>query len=118
MDKGRERRRYHRYAGESLRIERYTSSHQSLVCLTVLKCIDFNRYGMALESDTPMPIGEHHSFMIAHSEVVSVRVEAAVCYRLKKDQRYIFGVNFFTHDNDQDKTEFILTAIETVLSIG
>lgn len=117
MALGTERRQYHRYSGESLNIHHEALSEQAQTLPSALKCIDFNRYGMALESHAPMPVGEQLSFTIVKDEIMSIQVHATVCYRLKDDQRFIFGVKFYTQGNDRDSTEFFLTAIETLLAL-
>ncbi|NRB39004.1 MAG: PilZ domain-containing protein [Pseudomonadales bacterium] len=109
----KEQRQYVRYSGEALSINIDTK------CATrnQISCIDFNRHGMALASNQPMAVGEQLSLMIKQNEVMSIQVEAAVCYRLKRENTFVFGVKFYFQTDNIQTQQLLLEAIETILAL-
>lgn len=77
----------------------------------VLSTLDFNRFGMAIESQHHFKIGDELSLVITDSTNRSVEVSCFVCNRAKLNQGYRSGLHFI----EQSTTKASLVSLEEQL---
>ena len=67
-----------------------------------LNSVDFNRYGIGLETEHCFPIGDHVSLVIRTDDSTLTEISGIVCNRNKSDNIYRCGVRFNLGSTDED----------------
>jgi len=111
-----ERRTHQRYLASTLSIslkpskpseKRRPDSH---LCI-----IDFNRFGMAIQSEYPFKVGEKLHLMISDEYEQIIDVSCCVCNRAKTTDAYRYGLHFVEQHETDKKTKQSLVSMEQQL---
>jgi len=104
--------------------ERYLAPSFSLLLKSIadkqnenilLSTIDFNRFGMAIESQYNFKIGDELQLVISDGSDHSVEVSCFVCNRSKTNNSYRCGLHFIGQNTDNTKTKDSLISLEEQL---
>ncbi|MFT7371658.1 MAG: hypothetical protein ACI9T9_000334 [Oleiphilaceae bacterium] len=112
-----DRRTHERYLAPSfsllLKSTQYNANHlsENISLLTV----DFNRFGMAIESQHNFKIGDELQLVISDGINHSVEVSCFVCNRAKIKNSYRCGLHFIEQNNNKGKIKETLISLEEQL---
>ena len=81
----------------------------------LLSTIDFNRFGMAIESQHNFKIGDELQLVISDGTDHSVEVSCFVCNRSKTNNSYRCGLHFMDQNINHTKTKETLISLEEQL---
>jgi len=81
----------------------------------LLSTIDFNRFGMAIESQHNFKIGDELQLVISDGAENSVEVSCFVCNRSKTNDSYRCGLHFIGQNTNNTKTKQSLISLEEQL---
>ena len=111
------RRSHERYLAPSfsllLKSTQSIANHQDEDIL--LSTIDFNRFGMAIESLHSFKIGDELQLVISDGAENSVEVSCFVCNRSKINNSYRCGLHFLSQNANNTKTKQSLISLEEQL---
>ncbi len=93
--------------------ERYPAGHLKVLIKSIraedgswvkgfLNSVDFNRYGIGLETEHCFPIGDHVALVIRTDDSTLTEISGIVCNRNKCDEGYRCGVRFNLGTTDDD----------------
>jgi len=111
------RRNHERYLAPSFSL--LLKSTQSIANQQIenilLSTIDFNRFGMAIESQHNFKIGDEIQLVISDGADHSVEVSCFVCNRSKTNNRYRCGLHFIAQNTNNSHTKKTLISLEEQL---
>ena len=81
----------------------------------LLSTIDFNRFGMAIESQHNFKIGDELQLVISDGAEHAVEVSCFVCNRSKTNESYRCGLHFIGQTTNGTKTKQSLISLEEQL---
>lgn len=108
------RRNHERYLAPSFSLLLKSIADQEIEDI-LLSSIDFNRFGMAIESQHNFKIGDELQLVISDGEGHSVEVSCFVCNRSKTNNRYRCGLHFIGQNTNNTKTKASLISLEEQL---
>ena len=109
-----ERRHHQRFLAPDLSIALHTlKSKEALTQDTYLCVVDFNRFGMAIESEHNFKIGDELCLLISDKYKREIKVNGFVCNRAKKAESYRCGLHFL----EQNESGFTKTLVEMEKSL-
>ena len=112
-----DRRTHERYSAPSLSL--LLKSPRAITHLNdekiELSTIDFNRFGMAIESQHNFKIGDELLLVISDGTKHSVEVACFVCNRAKVDNNYRCGLHFMDQSATNAQTQASLISLEAQL---
>ena len=108
-----ERRTHHRYLAPTLSILLKSSESKTEDTNSVqLSMLDFNCFGMAIESPQSFKIGEELQLIISDNFNQSVDVDCFVCNRAKTAEGYRSGLYFMHQGEDVVASRQLLISME------
>ena len=108
MDFPEEKRKYHRYSVGHLRVKVGSISGLSdELTPRYLQSVDFNRYGIALQTRKNYSVGEVLTISLCNEQESFAEVKGLVCNRIPTDDGYRIGIRF-EPENDQAACEAML----------
>ncbi len=108
-----ERRTHHRYLAPSLSIQLKSSESNTIdIDSMQLSMLDFNCFGMAVESQQSFKIGEELQLIISDNFNQSVNVDCFVCNRAKTAEGYRSGLYFMHQGEDAVTSRKLLMSME------
>jgi len=101
----RERRQHSRYPAHNLDVLIKAVDSEELPWeLAELVSVDFNRFGIAVESLHSFNVGDHLSLVICTDDGMTSKVQAVICNRCLCQTGFRYGV-FFDYENTKDSNE-------------
>lgn len=108
-----ERRSHHRYLAPTLSILLKSSeSKTNDINSMPLSMVDFNCFGMAIESQQSFKVGEELQLVISDNFNQSVNVDCFVCNRAKTAEGYRSGLYFMHQGEDVVASRKLLMSME------
>jgi len=109
-----ERRHHQRFLAPELSIALQSlKSKEELTQNTNLCVVDFNRFGMAIESEHNFKIGDELRLIVSDKYKREIKVNGFVCNRAKLNDGYRCGLHFL----EQNESGFTLTLTEMEKSL-
>jgi hypothetical protein len=108
--------------------ERHPAAHLDVLARTLheddapwalgeVVAVDFNQYGIALDSTQLFTLGDQLKLVICTDDGVKADVTGVVCHRTSSDVGYRYGLHFdFTSTLNLDRVQRHLAAIENVVA--
>lgn len=106
-----DRRTHERYLAPSFSLLLQSIANQQNENIS-LSTVDFNRFGMAIESQHNFKIGDELQLVISDGADHSVEVSCFVCNRAKINDSYRCGLHFIEQTANNDKTKETLISLE------
>ena len=119
MSDSQERRHHSRYPGEQLRVLVKSARDQDPNWeMGYISSVDFNRYGIALETSHNFIVGDILSLVIRTDDATLAEVNGLICNRAVTEQGYRFGIRF-EHEgcSDEESPEAVINISEEILMI-
>jgi hypothetical protein len=114
-----ERRQHTRYPANHLRVlVKSLRNENSSWELGLISSVDFNRYGIALETEYNFAIGDILLLVIRTDDAALAEVNGLVCNRTQTEHGYRLGIRF-EHDGaqEQDSLEPMINISDELLMI-
>ena len=114
-----ERRQHNRYPANHLKVMVKSLRNQdSEWGMGLISTVDFNRFGIGLETTENYAIGDILSLVIRTDDSMLAEVNGLVCNRTQLEQGFRFGVRF-EHDGctDEESPEAVINISEEILMI-
>lgn len=108
------RRHYNRYPATHLKVLiKSIRSEDSGWIKGHINSVDFNRYGIGMETEHCFAIGDHVSLVIRTDDSMLTEITGIVCNRTKLDEGFRCGIRFHleAEDHGLDLIEEQLTAV-------
>jgi|GEM_PF-1233405 len=119
MDTNAERRQHSRYPAGHLRVlvkslrEKDADWEKGLI-----STVDFNRYGIGLETSHNFAIGDILALVIRTDDAMLTEVNGLVCNRAQTDHGFRFGVRFeHEHGIQEECSDAMINIREEILMI-
>ena len=118
MTKPSERRNYSRFPAQHLKVLVKSLRNQGDWEMGSISSVDFNRYGIALESSQNFVVGDILAMVIRTDDATIAEVNGLVCNRSQTDAGYRFGIRF-EHEGceDEESPEAVINISEEILMI-
>jgi hypothetical protein len=98
-----DRRLYDRFPAQHLRVlARSMRAENSNWEAGSISSVDFNRYGICLETRCNFAVGDILSMIIRTDDSTIAEINGVICNRSNSEQGFRFGVRF-EHSNDQSE---------------
>lgn len=119
MSTSQERRHYSRFPAQHLQV--MVKSFRAVECdwePGQISSVDFNRYGIALETNQNFVVGDILRIVIRTDDNTVAEVNGLVCNRTQTEFGFRFGIRF-EHDGceDEDAPDAMLNISEEILMI-
>ncbi|MGK0500413.1 MAG: hypothetical protein ACJAYG_002063 [Oceanicoccus sp.] len=114
-----ERRQYGRYPANHLRVlVKSLRTPNSDWEMALINTVDFNRFGIGLETDINFAVGDILSMVIRTDDATLAEVNGLVCNRRVTENGFRFGVRF-EHDGSaqEESPEAVINISEEILMI-
>ena len=119
MDNSSERRHYTRYPANHVKVLiKSLRSNGSDWEVGLISTVDFNRFGIGLETRHNFAIGDILSLIIRTDDSSIAEVNGLVCNRTQTEKGYRFGVRFEHEQIEQEESpEAMINISEEILMI-
>jgi hypothetical protein len=119
MNASSERRQYTRYPTNHLRVlVKSLRGEGSDWQPALISSVDFNRFGIGLETEYNFTIGDILSLVIRTDDSTIAEVNGLVCNRTETEQGYRFGVRFEHDGSDKENaSDAVINISEEILMI-
>ena len=114
-----ERRQHSRYPANHLRVMVKSLRNQNSEWgMGLISTVDFNRFGIGLETAENFAIGDILALIIRTDDSVLAEVNGLVCNRTQTEQGFRFGVRF-EHEGceNEESPEAVINISEEILMI-
>lgn len=105
MQAANERRHHSRYPASQLQVRLKSSRHRlGQWEQAVISSVDFNRYGIGLETANSYSVGEILELLIRTDDATTAEISGLVCNRTQTEQGFRLGIQFghaATENNQQ-----------------
>lgn len=119
MYTGKDRRHYPRYKAESITVDvSFQGESNEIVCVERVNPIDFNRFGMAIDTNLELEIESNVFVDISRGKDCASDIICTVCYvqNQGKNNRYGLLFNFAANEYmSSEEVEEVLVNIEKIL---
>lgn len=119
MNTSKERRNHSRYPAQHLKVlARSLRDQESNWSAGSISSIDFNRYGICLETNCNFAIGDILSLIIRTDDSTIAEINGLICNRTNTKTGFRFGVRFEHDDCEAEQsTEAVINIKEEILMI-
>ena len=119
MNATTERRIHNRYPAGNLRV--LVKSRRNMDSdwgMALISSVDFNRYGIGLETDQNYAIGDILTLVIRTDDSMLVEINGLVCNRTQTERGYRFGIRF-EHEGSgaEEAPDAVINISEEILMI-
>lgn len=113
-----ERRAHSRYPAQHLKVLARSLRHEdSSWKAGSISSVDFNRYGICLESHCNYPIGDILTLIIRTDDSTIAEVNGLICNRTQTTDGFRFGIQFEHHQQPTESSEAPLNISAEILMI-
>jgi len=118
MNGSEERRQYHRYSVDHLSAKVMSSfDFSGELAPKHLETVDFNRYGIGLETKESYSVGEVLKIQLCNELESCAEIKGLVCNRIPTGDGYRIGIRFES-ENDQAASDVMLLLEREVMGLA